>query len=110
MSFHDVRSPWVHDGDSFHRVGNIGWGRAGAPGITAASTPRMRAVLERVDARQRPANGQLMDGLGPLVRDDALEVEHVPDGHILGADARATQHVARIAGDIECHAAVVPLG
>src|SRR3569833_2563375 len=66
--------------------------------------------LERVDACQSTTDGQLVNGLRTLVRNDALEIEHVPDGHILGTDPRPTQHIAGVARDIQGHAAVVPLG
>lgn len=65
---------------------------------------------EGVEPRELASHGELMDGFRAFVRDDALEIQHVPDGYILRADAGATEHVARIARYIERHAAVVPLG
>src|SRR5688572_32912189 len=51
-----------------------------------------------------------MDRLRAFVSDDALEIERVTNRHVLCADARSTQHVAAVARDVQCHAAVVPLG
>lgn len=65
---------------------------------------------ERVEPGQLAADRQLVDGLGAFVGDDAFEIQHVADGHVFRADARAAQHVARIASDVERHAAVVPFG
>src|SRR6185437_9912279 len=55
---------------------------------------------ERVDAGELPPDRELVDGLGALVRDHALEVEHVPDRRVLGADAGAAEHVAAVARDV----------
>src|SRR2546421_8085843 len=65
---------------------------------------------ERVEPGQLTPDGELVNGLGAFVGDDALEIEHVADGYVLGADAGAAEHVAAVTGDIEGHATVVPLG
>src|SRR6185369_16231361 len=65
--------------------------------------------LEGAQPRQLAANSQLVDRLGAFVSNNTFEVQHVTDWYVLGADARAAEHVARIAGHIERHPAVVPL-
>src|SRR5579883_832345 len=69
----------------------------------------MTGISERAESRQLAAHRELMDRLRALVGDDALEVQHVADGNVLRADARAAEHVATVARDVEGHAAVVPL-
>src|SRR5439155_568025 len=80
------------------------------PGCARLRAEAVTTTSERVDPGELPPDGELMDGLGAFVRDDALEIQHVADGHVLGADAGAAQHVAAVARDVERHAAVVPLG
>jgi hypothetical protein len=83
----------------------------GLPGGGTAG--RLRAVTEaseRVDPRQLATERELMDGLGTFVGDDALEVQHVADRREFGTDPGATEHVAAVAGDVERHATIVPLG
>ena len=65
---------------------------------------------ERVDAREFPADRELVDRLGALVGDHALEVQRVADRHVLGTDAGAAEHVAAVARNLDRGAAVVPLG
>src|SRR5687767_3719058 len=48
---------------------------------------------ESRDPREFATDGQLVHGLGAFVSDHALQVEHMPDRHILGADAGAAEHV-----------------
>src|SRR5690606_22144176 len=69
-----------------------------------------RAGSERVDAGELAAHHQLVHGLRALVGDHRLEVERVADRAVLGGDAGATEQVARLARDVDGHAAVVPLG
>src|SRR6056297_4330262 len=69
-----------------------------------------RPASEGVDTRQLPPDHELVDGLRALVGDHALEVEHVADRAILGADAGAAEDVARIPRDVQRHARIVPLG
>jgi hypothetical protein len=52
----------------------------------------------------------LVNRLGTLVGYDALQIHGVTYGYVLGTDASAAQHIARVTGDIERHATVVPLG
>ena len=59
---------------------------------------------------ERAPDRELVDGLGALVGDDALQVQQVADRGELGADAGAAEQVAAVARDIQGHAAVVPLG
>src|SRR6478736_6245410 len=74
------------------------------------TSPRAaRGKLERVDARDFAADHQLVHRLGAFVGDHGLEVERVADGRVLGGDTGAAEDVARLARDIDGHAAVVPL-
>jgi len=69
-----------------------------------------RESSEGVDARQFLPDNQLMNRLGPFVRDYALEVQHVANRHVLGADACSTEYVARITRNVDRGPAVIPLG
>src|SRR5690606_10647418 len=53
---------------------------------------------------------QLVHGLGALVGDHRFQVQGVADRGVLGGDAGAAEQVAAFAGDVDGHAAVVPLG
>jgi hypothetical protein len=58
------------------------------PGPRVASTAQsVPGVSERVVPGQLASNCELMNGLGAFVGDDTLEIEHIADGHVLGADA-----------------------
>ena len=74
-----------------------------------AAERRVNGSSERVDSREFAADRQLVDRLGAFVSNNTFEVQHVTDWYVLGADARAAEHVARIAGHIERHPAVIPL-
>ena len=67
-------------------------------------------LSEGADAGERAAHGELVNGLGAFVGDHALQVQHVAHGTELGADAGRAQQVAAVAGDVERHARIVPLG
>src|SRR5210317_594353 len=69
-----------------------------------------RGSSESVDACQFLADNQLVDCLGSFVGNHALEIQHVTNRHVLGTDARSSEHVASIACNVDCGPAVIPLG
>ena len=69
-----------------------------------------RPSSEGVDAGQLLADDELVHGFRAFVGNYALEVKHVTNRYVFGADPGAAQDIAGIARDIDSRTAVVPLG
>ena len=69
-----------------------------------------RRLTEGVYASQLLAYDELMNRLRTFVGDDTLEIKHMADRYVLGADAGATKNVAGISGDVNRRPTVVPFG
>lgn len=61
---------------------------------TEANGSDQSALSEYSHAGNFTANDELMDGLCPLIGDDAFEAGHVSDGAALDADAAGAKDVA----------------
>src|SRR5688572_20643415 len=64
---------------------------------------------ERALPRQRAADDELVNALRTFIRDDGLEIQHVPHRAVIEGDSRSTQHVAAVTRNVERGANVAPL-